>query len=442
MEEPQDEIQEDAADDLFDAGLDTDGDDDAGSWLDEAQAAFGLPEPLPPLSLTPRPYQKGALEAWAKANGRGVVVLPTGAGKTVVALMTIEAAAVSTLVVVPTIDLLHQWHDTVCSRFGLKPEDVGMIGGGFRARRPITVITYDSAAMPRRDLSDVGLLVFDEAHHLPSASYRTIAERCPAPFRLGLSATLERSDGRHDDLSDLIGPTVYEQNPETLARDKHIADYKAKRIYVDLTDDEQILYEQLSANYSWYMAANRRKLMMSGASNLFEALIRVAGHDPAARAALQAHREARMLAMNASRKGDTVQDLLRQHQSDKVIVFSEWNSVVNDLSRRLALPAITYRTAADERRDILTHFRQHRYSKLITGRVLNEGVDVPDANVAIVVSGSSSAREYIQRLGRVLRPKPGHACLYEVIARGTSEVKSAARRRKTKTESSASTAGA
>lgn len=437
MEETLDETQPEGADDLFDAGLDGDSEDDGATWLDEAQAEFGLTEPLPPLDITPRPYQKGALEAWAKVNGRGVVVLPTGAGKTVVALMTIEAAAVSTLIVVPTIDLLHQWHDTVCSRFGMKPDEVGMIGGGLRARRPITVITYDSAAMPRRDLGDVGLLIFDEAHHLPSASYRTIAERCPAPFRLGLSATLERADGRHDDLSDLIGPTVYEQSPETLAADKHIADYKAKRIYVDLTDDEQMLYQQLTANYSWYMAVNRRKLMMSGASNLFEALIRVAGHDPAARAALQAHREARMLAMNASRKGDTVQELLSKHAGDKVIVFSEWNSVVNDLSRRLALPSITYRTGADERRDILTRFRQHRYSKLITGRVLNEGVDVPDANVAIVVSGSSSAREYIQRLGRVLRPKPGHACLYEVIARDTSEVKSAARRRKTKTASTA-----
>ncbi len=426
-EAPDEGVDEDpeAEDDLLSAGLETE--DDPDEWLDEARAAFGLPEP-PPLSVTPRPYQREALEAWAKARGRGVVVLPTGAGKTVVALMTIQAAAVSTLVVVPTIDLLHQWHDTICSRFGLKPDEAGMIGGGFRSRRPITVITYDSAAMPRRDLSEIGLLVFDEAHHLPSPSYRAIAERCSAPLRLGLSATLERSDGRHDDLTDLIGPTVYERQPEALARDKHIADYKAKRLYVDLTEREQILYDQLTAQYSWYLAANRRKLMMSGA-NLFEALIRTAGHDPAARAALQAHREARMLAMNASRKAETVQQLLQEHAADKVIVFSEWNSVVNDLSRRLALPAITYRTSADERRDILTRFRQQRYSKLITGRVLNEGVDVPDANVAIVVSGSSSTREYIQRLGRVLRPKPGHACLYEVIARDTSEVKTARRRR-------------
>ena len=293
----------------------------------------------------------------------------------------------------------------------------------------MTVITYDSAAMPRRDLSDYGLLIFDEAHHLPSASYRTIATRADAPFRLGLSATLERSDGRHDDLARLIGPTVFERQPQTLARDKHIADYKVERVSVDLTDDEQARYDQLTTEFSWYMAANRTKLMMTGAANLFEALIRSAGYDSAARQALRAHREARMLAMNAEKKIQAVESLLMRHRDDKVIVFSEWNVIVHELSRRLCLPAITYRTHADERRDILDKFRQQRYSKLVTGRVLNEGVDVPDANVAVVVSGSSTTREYIQRLGRVLRPKPGHAHLYELVSRGTSEVKTARRRK-------------
>lgn len=420
--------------DLFAAALDAgdaaeDDEEAETAWLESAAAEYALPEPLPSLSVTARPYQKDALAAWGRAHGRGVIVLPTGAGKTVVALMTMEAMQVSTLVVVPTIDLLHQWHDTICARLGLEPDTVGMIGGGFRTRRPVTVITYDSAAMPKRDLSGVGLLIFDEAHHLPSASYRTIATRCEAPFRLGLSATLERSDGRHDDLRQLIGPTVFERQPSTLARDKHIADYKVQRVYVDLTDDEQARYDQLSTEYSWYMAANRVKLMMTGCANLFEAMIRQAGHDPAARQALRAHREARMLAMNAESKVQKVQDLLAAHRPDKVIVFSEWNVVVNELARRLALPAITYRTHADERRDILDNFRRHTYSKLVTGRVLNEGVDVPDANVAIVVSGSSTTREYIQRLGRVLRPKPGHAYLYEIVTRGTSEVKSARRRK-------------
>lgn len=423
--------------DLFAAALDTGGENEVSeegdtaetAWLEVAAEEYALPFALPALSLTPRPYQKDALTAWGKAQGRGVVVLPTGAGKTVVAYMTIEAMQVQTLVVVPTIDLMHQWHDGLKEKFGLSAEQVGMIGGGFQNECPITVITYDSAAMPKRDLSRYGLLVFDEAHHLPSASYRTIVTRADAPFRLGLSATLERSDGRHEDLRLLIGPTVFERQPSTLARDKHIADYKVARVSVDLTDDEQAQYDQLTAQFSWYMAANRTKLMMTGAANLFEALIRSAGHDPGARQALRCHREARMLAMNAERKVQKVEELLTQHRDDKVIVFSEWNVLVNDISRRLCLPAITYRTQADERREILDKFRAQKYSKIVTGRVLNEGVDVPDANVAIVVSGSSTTREYIQRLGRVLRPKPGHAYLYELVSRGTSEVKTARKRK-------------
>ena len=281
-------------------------------------------------------------------------------------------------------------------------------------------------------VAGVGLMALSgRGTHLPSASYRKIAERAKAPLRLGLSATLERSDGRHDDLAQLIGPTVFSRQPSTLARDKHIADYTVTRVSVDLTDEEQARYDQLTTEYKWYMAANRLKLMMTGCSSLFEGLIRLSGHDPAARAALRAHREARMLAMNAERKVQAVQELLVRHAGDKAIVFSEWNVVVGELSRRLCLPAITYRTHKDERRDILARFRNAEYSKLVTGRVLNEGVDVPDANVAIVVSGSSAVREYVQRLGRVLRPKASGAFLYEVVSRGTSEV-GAARRRKPK----------
>lgn len=426
-------FSEETTDDLSLFGAQLEGEEEADEdipALSVLASEYALETSLSLTDLQARIYQTGAVEAWQKNAGRGVVVLPTGAGKTVVALLAMQAASVSTLVVVPTIDLLHQWHHAICARFGLPEDAVGRIGGGMKTARPLTVITYDSAAMPRRSLDAWGMLVFDEAHHLPSASYRTIATRSKAPLRLGLSATLERSDGRHDDLARLIGPTVFERQPSTLAREKHIADYTVRRVSVDLTDDEQAQYDQLTSEYSWYMAANRLKLMMTGCSSLFEGLIRLAGHDPAARAALRAHREARMLAMNAERKVQAVQKLLTQHSADKAIVFSEWNVVVGELSRRLALPAITYKTHKDERRDILTRFRNAEYSKLVTGRVLNEGVDVPDANVAIVVSGSAAVREYVQRLGRVLRPKAsGGAFLYEVVSRGTSEVGTARRRK-------------
>lgn len=138
-----------------------------------------------------------------------------------------------------------------------------------------------------------------------------------------------------------------------------------------------------------------------------------------------------MIALNAEAKLHEVERLLGEHRDDKVIVFSEYNALVDTISNRLALPSITYKTAADERKAILDGFRDGSYSKLVTGRVLNEGVDVPDANVAIVVSGSSTTREYIQRLGRVIRPKATTAMLYEVITRQTSEVRTARKRRPT-----------
>ena len=180
------------------------------------------------------------------------------------------------------------------------------------------------------------------------------------------------------------------------------------------------------AEYKWYLATRRSQLF---GGNIFEQLVRRSGFDPAARRALQAHHQARMIALNAESKVEQVEELLHKHRDQKALVFSEYTAMVSLLSQRLALPAITYRTHPFERRAILERFRAGRYSKLVAGRVLNEGVDVPDANVAIVVSGSSATREYIQRLGRILRPKPREALLYEIISRRTTEARSARARR-------------
>jgi superfamily II DNA or RNA helicase len=355
-----------------------------------------------------------------------VVVLPTGAGKTVVAFMALEQVPVKTLVVVPTIDLLRQWQAGLIEKAGVPAEQVGVVGGGERSARPITVMTYDSAAMPRRSLSEYGLLIVDEVHHLPAPSYRRIAAKTQAPWRLGLSATPERADGAHLDLAELVGAEVYRRLPAELSREGHIASYQERRIFVDLTPEERCRYDMLMAEYKWYLATRRGQLM---GGNFFEQLIRRSGHDPAARRALQAHHQARMIALNAEGKIAQVAALLERHRDENVIVFSEYTAMVKVVSQKLGLPAITYRTDATERRLILERFRAGRYSKLVTGRVLNEGVDVPDAHVAIVVSGSSASREYIQRLGRVLRPKPKGAVLYEIISRRTTEGRAARARR-------------
>jgi superfamily II DNA or RNA helicase len=396
-----------------------------GSIDDELLERFALPF-SPRVAVQPRPYQREALRNWLSNGGRGVVVLPTGSGKTVLAFMALEQVPVRTLVVVPTIDLLGQWRDGLVAKAGIPADQVGIVGGGERSLAPVTVMTYDSAAMPRRTLSGYGLLIVDEVHHLPAPTYRAISAKAAAPWRLGLSATPERSDGAHVDLADLVGNEVYRRLPAELARDGHIADYRERRIFVDLSPEERVRYDALMAEYKWYLATRRGHFMRG---NLFEELIRRSSHDPAARRALQAHHQARMIALNAEGKINHVEELLDNHREEHVLVFSEYNAMVRAISQRLGLPAITYRTPADERRTILERFRRGRYSKLVTGRVLNEGVDVPDANVAIVVSGSAATREYIQRLGRVLRPKPQTAVLYELITRKTSEARAARRRR-------------
>ncbi len=393
------------------------------------RAAYALPY-TPHLTLTPRPYQRAAVDAWLRTEGRGVVVLPTGAGKTVVAFDAIARMSVRTLVVVPTIELLRQWRSELTTRLGLEDGAVGIVGGGERSVGPITVITYDSAAMPRRKLDGFGLLVFDEAHHLPANSYRAIVAKAHAPWRLGLSATLERADERHLDLATLIGPVVYERAAEDLAAEKHIAAFTERRVFVDLTPEEEMRYEGLMAEWKYYLATRRAQL--GGGPGMFAQLIRRSGYDPEARRALRAHHEARLVAMNATAKTGTIEQLLRRHANEKIIIFSEYVEMVDRISRALLLPSITYRTPPAERRAILAGFRSGELTKLVTGRVLNEGVDVPDASVAIVASGSASMREYVQRLGRVLRPKPEAATLYELISRRTNERATARRRRPTR----------
>src|SRR6185295_6306759 len=172
-------------------------------------------------------------------------------------------------------------------------------------------------------------------------------------------------------------PVVFRRSPSELARGRHIARFRQERLFVSLTDEEEYQYHQLMARFQWYMA--RERLRGQG----FQQLVYRAASDPAARDALRCHGQARQVALNASAKAEQVVDLLGRHQEDRVLVFCEYTSVVDSLSRKLLLPSVTYRTPAAERRLTLQRFRSGVYTKLITGRLLNEGVDVPDANVAV-----------------------------------------------------------
>lgn len=379
------------------------------------------------LAMEPRPYQEDALTAWLAQGSAGVVVLPTGAGKTFVAAMAIVETGLWTLAVVPTIDLLQQWRTALATALSLNIDDIGTFGGGEKELKPITIITYDSAALYPRELSRFGLLIFDECHHLPAPTYRLIAESAFTPLRLGLSATPERSDMAHTELDELIGPEVYRRSPAELTEGRFLAQYQEKIIDIALSSEDEIRYAEQRRIYSSFL--RRRRIVIRSPEDFQQKLIFLSARDPEARAAMLAWREARNIAMNAPAKYSEIERLLHKHAADLVLLFSEYNPVVDEISRRFCLPSITYKTPAEERRIILDRFRAGQYTKLVTGRVLNEGVDVPDCRVAIIVSGNSTKREYIQRLGRILRPKEGEALLYELVTTGTTEEEMAKRRK-------------
>jgi len=372
----------------------------------------------------PRPYQSEAIAEWRKRRGRGVVVLPTGAGKTHVAVMGIDLWRRSTLVVAPTLDLVRQWYDLLRATFRVP---VGVVGGGEHDVQPLTVTTYDSAYLHMEHLGNrFGMVVFDECHHLPGSTYALGAQLCLAPFRLGLTATLERADGREALLADLIGPTVYQRDIVELSGD-FLADYDTARVIVELSPEEREEYEAERAIYRGFVRSHGIRM---SAKEGWSQFIIMSSRDEEGRRAMKAYRRQRDLAFCAPAKLDYVELLLHRHRRDRAILFTQDNVTCYELSRRFLVPAITHQTKVKERSDILTGLSDGRYGAVATSKVLNEGVDVPDANVAIVVSGSGSVREHVQRLGRVLR-KVGdkRAILYELVTSETSETFTSQRRR-------------
>jgi superfamily II DNA or RNA helicase len=375
----------------------------------------------------PRPYQAEALAAWRASQGRGVVVLPTGAGKTWLACLAIEDRRRSALVVAPTLDLVRQWYDVLRTTFGAA---VGVIGGGEYDVQALTVSTYDSAYLHMEHLGDrFGLVVFDECHHLPGAAYALAARASVAPFRLGLTATPERADGRHAELDDLIGPVVYRKDIVDLSG-AYLSSYETVRLTVELSPEDRAQHDAERGLYRDFIARNG--IRMSSPSGWSDFVIRSSRSDEGRRA-MQAYRRQREIAFAAPAKLDYVALLLDRHRDERVLLFTQDNATAYEVSRRFLVPVITHETKVRERSDILAGLAQGAaggYGAVVTSKVLNEGVDIPAASVAVVISGSASVREHVQRLGRILRPQDGkHAVLYELVTARTAETSTSARRR-------------
>jgi len=375
--------------------------------------------------LSLKEYQEEALEAWLLNNKKGIVVLPTGTGKTFVGLAAISNVRAPTLIVVPTLELMEQWYWRVKEFFDVS---IGRFGGGYKEIEYITIITYDSAYINAEYIGNkFELMIFDEVHHLPSEGFRQIALLSASPYRLGLTATPEREDGLHELLPSLVGDIVYRRSVVEM-KGKYLAPFEIVRYYVDLSEEERKKYEELRKKFKKFFDEHGIKL--DSLEDFYQMILK-SGKDRKAREALIAWNEARKLALNASNKLNALEKILEKHKGERIIIFTEYNSFARLISKKYLIPEITYRTPEKERIITMERFRKGIYNVLVTSKVLEEGIDVPSANVGIILSGSGSKREFIQRLGRILRPmKDKNAILYEIVTRNTSEVNVSYRRRR------------
>ena len=303
-------------------------------FVDDAKGFYPV-DLIPSLEMEPYPHQSEALKAWKLAGRQGVVVLPTAAGKTYLAQMAMQATPRTTLIVVPTLDLMHQWYAHLLAAF--PDAEIGLLGGGSRDRTPILVATYDSAAIHAETLGNqYGLIVFDECHHLPTDFNRVIAEYAIAPYRLGLSATPERTDGKHADLNILIGQEVYRKRAEDLAG-KALAEHEVRQIKVKLSQLERERYNRLIQVRNNFLRESKISL---GSLQGWQKFVQMSARSQAGRRAMLAHREAKDIALGTDGKIRVLANILGQHYPDRMLIFTADNTTVYKISQEFFLGSL------------------------------------------------------------------------------------------------------
>ncbi len=365
-----------------------------------------------------RDYQLAAIEGFWAAGGRdggsGVLVLPCGAGKTLIGMGVMERARTRTLVLATSVVAARQWKRELVRRTTLTEEEIGEYSGQSKSVRPVTIATYqvmtyrkrrardDAAAVttradaggastdeavttyPHLELfghEDWGLVIYDEVHLLPAPVFRMTAE-IQSKRRLGLTATLVREDGRADDVFSLIGPKRYDAPWRSLEAQGWIAPAACEEVRVAMTPDERMAYAVAEPEDRYRVAAT------------------------------------------LPRKRDLTLALCRRHERDRVLVIGQYIDQLKELAAALDAPLITGATPARERERLYDRFRSGDVRLLVVSKVANFSIDLPDANVAIQVSGTFGSRqEEAQRLGRILRPKSdgGQARFYTLVTRETND---------------------
>jgi DNA excision repair protein ERCC-3 len=334
-----------------------------------------------------RPYQRQAADGFWH-GGSGVVVLPCGAGKTLVGAAAMAHAQSTTLILVTNTVAARQWKDELLRRTSLTEEEIGEYSGQRKEIRPVTIATYQVMTTKRKgayahlelfEARDWGLVVYDEVHLLPAPIFRMTAD-LQARRRLGLTATLVREDGREDDVFTLIGPKRYDAPWKEIEAQGWIAPADCVEVRVTLTDGERLSYATAEPEERYRLAAT------------------------------------------AASKRSVVERLVADHAGEQTLVIGQYLDQLADLAERLAAPLVTGDTTVPERQRLFEGFRTGEITLLVVSKVANFSLDLPDATVAVQVSGTFGSRqEEAQRLGRLLRPKSdGRAArFYTVVARDT-----------------------
>ena len=375
---------------------------------------------------TPREYQREAVDRWQAAGARGSVVLPTGAGKTLVALMAIHELRGGACIVAPTRALVAQWFTQLADAFG--SDKVGAYYGDEKEVRTITVTTYHSAfALLERWGAQFPLLVLDEVHHLADSAsgdaraWHDHLRIAPSPFRLGLTATYP--DNTDAELRRLVGPVVYRKLIGEMT-DAELARFALTRRYVRLTPDEETRYALLTDRYESHMTNAGYRDRGNTTADAWRMFTATARRSPTARLALRAFHERERLVRLAHGKLDETQRILRAHPAEQAVIFCGGIDAAEVVSRTLAIPMITASTPASERHTLLARMARGDIRAVASVQVLDEGWDVPTAKLGIVLGDSTRGgkRQHAQRLGRLLRRQgDAVASLYEIVAAGTYE---------------------
>jgi len=334
-----------------------------------------------------RPYQIEAVESFWH-GGSGVVVLPCGAGKTLVGAAAMAQAKATTLILVTNTVSARQWKEELVRRTSLTEDEIGEYSGARKQIRPVTIATYQVMTTRRKgvyshlelfDARDWGLVVYDEVHLLPAPIFRMTAD-LQARRRIGLTATLVREDGHEGDVFSLIGPKRYDAPWKDIEQQGYIAPADCVEVRVTLSDAERIAYATAEPDMRYRLAAS------------------------------------------TAHKAEVVEELVERHRDQPTLVIGQYIDQLDELAERLDAPLIKGETTVTEREKLFAAFRTGDISLLVVSKVANFSVDLPEASVAIQVSGAFGSRqEEAQRLGRLLRPKGDGrtARFYAIVARDT-----------------------